>query len=353
MTTNYKDEKERIALTLDAKFAERIRERFEQKSVIRSSRILAERLKIYSWGINALSFALALYAVYYFTSLYGSWKFFALFTLGVVLLALWELAKRESIILFSMGVFNQEKRGNLAMGFVVLFLIGVSMTTTYYGGNKLVVEENNGPEQVHSSAIDSLSVLLSKAEADKELMKSQTWNGVIVRDARKQMSGLQERIDVLLSQKMELEQSDRDENGELKAEHESKMANLGIVFGGLGVLFDLVLIGFLSIAEKKEWEVFCLENNRPAIVPKRTVPVPKRSKNGTDNRSNISKDKGVTVPKIAAEKRSIGFFNEQIKIENKRSCLTCGTDISNRRSDAKFCSPSCRKDYWEMKNKKG
>jgi len=110
MDETYKNEKETIATTLDQQFAERVRKRFERKSVIRSARLLARQLKAWSWGANVISFLLAIYAVYYFTSLYPGWKFAGLFALGVLLLAAWEYSKRKSISMFSEGVFDDEKR---------------------------------------------------------------------------------------------------------------------------------------------------------------------------------------------------------------------------------------------------
>jgi len=343
MAENYKSQKEQIEAKLDEKFAERIRQRFQQKSVIRSARLVAENLKLYSWAINALSFLLAVYAVYFFASLYPTWKFAGLLFLGIALLASWEIGKRKSIIIFSEGILDQAKRGNLAMGVVVLFLLAGSMATTYYGGNRLVVEESSTPEQIHTSAIDSLSSLIAQAETDKNLMKSQTWKGVITRDARKQMAGLQKRIDFLLSEKLSLEQADRKENGNILVEHKSRIANFGLIFGAIGVLLDFVLIGFLFVAEKKEFEAFCLIEKS---VPKRSLNVPNRSGNRSDKRQDTSKDKPVSVPNVAAHKRSIGFIKEPISVPNGRVCLSCGTDIQNRRSDAKYCSASCRKDYW-------
>jgi len=333
------EDKEKVAITLDSDFAEKVRKRFAQKSIIRSARLLAQRLKITSWGINLFSFLLALYAVYYFAAIYSLWKAVGLFVIGVGLLAAWELAKRYCIINFFEGVYDERARQNILLGIPIVVLLGGSIATTYFGGEKLVIEESSSPEVVHNSQIDSLALLIAEAKADNELMKKQTWDGRIVRDARKQMNILQSRIDILIAEKIKLENRDLDSNDEIQESHKQRLTNFGVIFGGMGALADIALIILLGIAERKEWEVFCLIRSQ-STQPVTNKRSPERLRTAKERVTDASK-----APKIAAEKRSIGF----IKNDNNRSCLSCGTDISNRRSDAKYCSPTCRKTHWQAK----
>lgn len=348
-------ERERIERAKDFDFRKQVVKRFAQQSVIRSARRSAIRSKNASWGANLFSYILATYAVYYFASLYAGWKFYFLMALGLSILAIWEVSKRMSAVAFFEGTYNQAERWKMWFGAILIILVAGSMGATYYGGNKLVMEENTGAEQVHTARIDSLSILIAKAEADKDLMKGQTWRGKIVRDARKQMNQLQTRIDGLIAERTRLENKDEETNDKLGKEHESKMANLGLVFGGLGAVADIVLIFLLGFAERREWDVFCLTRQTDASV-KRSEQVTDNRSPGTDNRSNRSGNRSKSVPKkaaaVTASANPIGFkVQTDASVKGTRRCVNCGTDISHRRSDAKYCGSTCRKEAFENRNK--
>ena len=347
-------EREQIERAKDDDYKRYIFKRFANQSVIRSARISAARSKTASWLANAFSFLLAIYAVYYYAEMYAGWKFYALMAIGVFVLAIWEISKRLSSISFFEGFYNQAERDKMWAGVLLFALVAGSMAATYQGGSRLITEETSGPKLVHNTRIDSLSVLIAKAERDQQLMKNQTWRGKIVSDARKQIAALQKRTDLLIAQRLELENKDADENEGLGSEHESKMANLGIVFGGLGAIADIILIGLLGFAERKEWEVFCLSRSGANGTADGTV------KNDSANRSGNRSSRSVPEPtrqakpaaQVAAAKPPIGFTlrTDASAGTNKRTCSNCGTDISHRRSDAKYCSPTCRKENWEAKN---
>lgn len=346
-------EREQIEREKDQDFKRYVVKRFTQQSVIRSARRSAIRSKNASWGANVFSYILAIYAVYYFASLYSGWKFYFLMGLGVIVLAVWEYSKRLSTISFFEGAYNSAERGKMWAGLLMICLVAGSMTATYYGGEKLVIEENNGAEQVHNPKIDSLSNMIAKAEADIQLMKKQTWRGKIVREARAQMNALQYRIDGLIAERTRLEQKDESQNDGLQDEHNSKMANLGFVFGGLGAIADIVLIGLLGYAEKREWDVFCLsrsntdasKDNRSERTDNRSI---KRSKRSSDSRSSVPKKAAVA----SASAKPIGFkVQTDASVSGTvRRCLNCQTDITHRRSDAKYCSSTCRKEAFEARN---
>lgn len=354
-------EREQIERAKDDDFRQYIVKRFTQQSVIRSARRSAIRSKNVSWGANAFSYVLAIYAVYYFANLYDGWKFYFLMTLGVVILAAWEIGKRLSTIAFFEGAYNQAERGKMWAGLIMIVLVAGSMSATYYGGERLVVEETTGPKQVHDARIDSLSQMIAKAEADIQVMKKQTWRGKIVRDARAQITSLQSRVDNLIAERTRIEQRDEETNDGLGQEHKAKVTNLGFVFGGLGAIADLLLIGLLGFAEKKEWDVFCL-------TKKQTDASVNRSENGTDNRSTGTDNRSDNSPKrsanrwqrphksaavASAKSNPIGFKvqTDASVLPTARRCLNCGTDITHRRSDAKYCCSTCRKEAFEAKSK--
>lgn len=90
-------------------------------------------------------------------------------------------------------------------------------------------------------------------------------------------------------------------------------------------------------------------NNRPGT-----------DKNGTDNRHtdnrmqpkpivNISSNTGTDKRSRTDNSKQNGTDTERIRTD-KRSCQSCGTDISNKRKDAVFCSTECRKNHWKKTN---
>jgi len=82
-------------------------------------------------------------------------------------------------------------------------------------------------------------------------------------------------------------------------------------------------------------------------------------KQGHDNRSEIEQIKRSKASEIRTANRPkpseiIATDNRPITAadatEHVRTCKQCGTDITHKRSDAKFCTAKCRKTYHEHKN---
>jgi len=52
-------------------------------------------------------------------------------------------------------------------------------------------------------------------------------------------------------------------------------------------------------------------------------------------------------PSEKASEKTLKRRRKNVGKKTSRKCLSCGTDISHKRKDAKFCSDACRKDYHE------
>lgn len=352
-TTDHDAEIERIEREKDELYKEQVRKRFKKPSIIRSARLASKKCKRLAWVPNGFSYLLAIYSVYYFSSLYTGFKFYLIVVIGVLGLAAWELGKRACLISFYEGFFGV--RGNSAMlyGVVVVALIGGSMATTYYGGDKFVENESKEQEVVHNPKIDSLQAKIKTANANKDEMRKQTWRGKIVGDARENINIQDNLIADWEKQIAFLEARDIDTNDQLGEDHKDRLANFGLIFGGFGAIMDIILIVLIGYAEKKEAEVHFLNLSDTDKKPsnKRSESVPNRSK-----RSEPKEESRQEVPAIATAeaKRPIGFktsTDASVKPQKGiRTCLNCNTDISHKRSDAKYCSTPCRKAFWETSN---
>lgn len=115
--------------------------------------------------------------------------------------------------------------------------------------------------------------------------------------------------------------------------------------GGIGA-FCMLIILFSSL-------MLSLQNEASQFVPTYQVTHNLNSQNGS---GTVNNQNNYPLPTNAYSKKPQNGRVQRAsilgggQIQNKRSCENCDTDISNRRSDAKFCSNKCRKDYWEKHN---
>jgi hypothetical protein len=354
MEQRHVNDREKLEAKKDQQYLQVVAKKYNPGSLIRILRKRAISLKRISVLPNILSFITALYAVYYVAQQYAGFKFAMLMLLGAIILAGIELGKRGSAIFAAEGSYNPSERWKRWLFAPLFILVGISMIVSFYGGDNFVKEENSGPKVVYNKQRDSLQQLIVTAQAEKELMKQQTWKGVITRDARKNISNLNTRIDNLITRKMEYEDKDENKNGTLAEKHLAKMQSLGLAFGGLAVFMDALLIALLFWAEKVEWDAYLIgletsgkasgrtdNKKRPDVSkrPKRTDIVK------TDRQPERTEIRAFTSRTDATDTRT----GAEIVGTVKRSCKNCGTDISHKRSDAKFCQSSCRKRYHELK----
>ena len=86
-----------------------------------------------------------------------------------------------------------------------------------------------------------------------------------------------------------------------------------------------------TLERKVDFALKRTDDNRSEIE---RIKRSKRSEKPTDKRQDNGTDK---APRTAAD-------------ASVRACKQCGTDITHKRSDAKFCTAKCRKKYHEEKN---
>lgn len=291
----------------------------------------ATTLRNISYGPQLISLLTAIYAVYYFASLYAGFKFYFLLIMGGIILGALELAKRELAAMTCKGKFFAEERDKVMWAIPLTLLIAFSFAISYTGGDKFVQEESAAPIASYNAQRDSINRQIAQARDQIAVMKQQTWKGVIVRDARATISRLEDRINALTDQRLKLENRDLAATDKAEAQHEARVTSLGIYFGFAAGLMDVLLVLFFFFSERADWNVHLLANGMD-----RTERI---ERNGTGNAKKVSK---LTQPVPVPERPRIRAFQKEEQTES-RSCANCGTDISHRDTKAKYCSPGCRK----------
>lgn len=363
----------------EAFIAEILDKREIRRDEIRNKRRRVKTFRSVTYVFQALSFLTATYFIYHYAKDYAGFYVVLVWIVGGVLLLVIEAAKRFSILETSQGYYNPEDRHKTRWTPVIVLAIALSATVSYQGGSKFVVEENAGPILVHNAQIDSISQLIAAQEATKAELSTSKWKGALTRAARDGINQANTVIAELMKEQRRLQKRDEYENEVITAQHGDKFTAFGYIFGGFAGFLDLLLLSLLFWAEKDETDIERYAKALQKETPKRYAPsvpdeehksvlkavrhdvvldritaqnialerrlsdltgiverlaeTPKRSESVTDNRPRTPKRSAHTRRKKVTNNTGI------------RSCEQCGTDISQKRSDAKFCSSKCRKDH--------
>ena len=162
--------------------------------------------------------------------------------------------------------------------------IALSIFVSYHGGDKFIKEESSPPTLVYNAKIDSINKQIALAQADIATNQKQTWKGRITRKAKASIALLDERINNLTSQKIALENKDLATNEGIEENHESKLANFGIIFGSVAGAMDLLLVIFIGFwAEKLEYEIECLikSTDLTKVKPERIINLAEQVQSGS------------------------------------------------------------------------
>ena len=330
------NDKQQLQAKKEAMYIANLRDKYSTGNLKSKYIRQATTLRNISYGPQVISLLTAIYAVYYFASLYNGVKFYFLLILGGVILGALELAKRELAAMTWKGKFYTQEREKVMWAVPLALLIALSFAISYTGGDKFVQQESAAPVASYDAQRDSINRQIAEARDQIAVMKQQTWKGVIVRDARATISQLEKRINALTDQRLKLENRDLAATDKAEAQHEARVTSLGIYFGFAAGLMDILLILFFFFSERADWNAHLLANGTERM-----------ERNGTDKIKKVSK---LTQPVPSVERTRIRAFQKENGTDN-RTCANCGTDISHRDTKAKYCSPSCRKQAYMKKNK--
>jgi hypothetical protein len=323
-----------------SQFVDSIKSEFIQTSLTSANFQLVKKLNLLSYLPQFISFVTASFFIYYILSSYSTW---VLLVLGVLLLIIAlgiEYSKRELINSISQKYLVKRQISYL-LSFALLVLFTASMTVSYVGGDKLILETAQAPQIAKNLKIDSLNNLLQNELALIEKMSNTTWRGKVTRDANKAINASKAIQMNLLAEMSRLTKVDNEQHIQNLRKHEKKIMSFGVVLGVIACLCDLILLALLVNVKRLKYDVLLLTN----------VNSPKQSQN------TLNGFKTHTTQHVPAEingRSIIGFKTHNTQSVNaaEAECLNCGSAYEKKATHQKYCKSACRIEHWQKVNNK-
>ncbi|MCI5082141.1 MAG: hypothetical protein MRY78_10620 [Saprospiraceae bacterium] len=386
MEKSFKD-KDILEKQKDSLFIKQCIDEFGDKPLPTTNRSKVKNLTTWSYFPNVISIVTACFFIFYLLQDYSPIiKIVLCGLLCGVAIAL-EFGKRSLINETAKTYFVD---GKLKVGLLlgVLVLIGASMTASYIGGNKLVVENAEQPIKLTNPKIDSLNLELATLNKSISKQEGTTWKGKVTRDANKNLNQLYADRTALNSRISALEDQDEEIYTTTLSTHSAKIGNFGIVLGIIAILADAVLFTLIWTIKRLRHEIILLTNAKATTQEKVTKAA------NLSNAQNITTIGNSFSKNQLTEKRKIGFVmptqnrnrkepsptdkpdtesritesrkeetqnrNTETIIEREiielsdriKECAHCGNKFVYYNSRAKYCSDQCRISAWQIRTGK-
>jgi hypothetical protein len=353
--------------TLDRDLVLRMASKQQAKTQAQRQKPLAYTLAGLGFVCQLISFTMASFGVLSLVS-----DSFHTIGLIMVCVAILILVLIEMGVWFSLSGFHAERlddgRINPSTVIIMVFALSLSTPLTYVGTDYAVQGFASAPELVDIEKIEAKYVALWQADSTlltqeiednyfnaKDVHKKNNWKGITTRSAAATEKGFltqaqeleKERasVRIALRDSMNVKVSEAEqENKTILAAHKESTTNFGFSFALITVLAMIVLFACRWFVE--DWKRRFVKEGLYLATPNETA------KTDTDNRTD-TKVKHINVSKVEEKtpRTVITAFGTNSK-EQKRTCLSCDTDITGKRSDAVFCSAKCRGTHHKNVSKK-
>ena len=303
-----------------------------------------------SYLFNIFSALTASTLVYFFVlSLSGTWIIASFITLAFIIII--EIAKRKTNGVFFKDLL-QFKKFSFPLLAMVLLLLCISVSFSYYGSKKLVKEFSAPPILIVN---DSLTSPISNqiAEIDKQInaARKTTWSGTTTRTSQRTIETLSKQKLALQERLLIIENKTDKKNSYLQGQHASSTLLKSEYFALITLLLELIFILTAFYLEYYDYRSFAefskvviLQNQQGDITNKTnanfayTKPKPKLQ-NGENGNHKSKRDQKVIVidntSKSAIEK-AIKQVKGRIASARHRLINNIGRPETSERNIEKF-----------------
>lgn len=385
----------------EQEFAKSCYAEFAETSVVKTNMRKTLGLSVGSYFPNLVSLITAGFGVFYILSSYEPHVRIVLGGLLVVVAAGLELAKRGLINVAARDYFYKNNLSPfLPLSIAVLILI--SMTVSFFGGNKLVHATAKAPKMEVNPEIAKIRQQIADKRKTIVGLRKTIWKGKITRDAVKGINANEAVINSLLARIDKLENQDLSSYAPIEKEFNAKIINFGYILGCIAVMADIALLFILWAIKKLKHDVLLLaqakgfssqlnkmddaeqfitgvqdfinnggQQKRNGSATNNTRPIgfkipepserhasPEITDNNSDinNRDNliqmrddlqsVSNSKSVTQIKLDFNKEEFETYEQMHDPDRKRkTCVNCGEWFNYKLPIKKFCNSDCRIEY--------
>ena len=350
------NDKQLLSQAKDEQFESECINEFTNKSLTTENRSKVLTLSTWSYLPNFVSSATACFFILYLLKNYTLLiQIFIGAILCLVVIGI-EIGKRSLISQIAKHYFLENKIKSSLLAACAL-LIFSSMTTSYFGGEKLVVSNADLPHITKNVKIDSLSKVLSMLNKSIAAQEAITWEGKVTRSANKNLNRLFLDRSAINSKITKLENEDNLVYQDVLLKHSNQITSFGLILGLIAAFADVTLFWLVWTIKRLKNEVRLLLSTK---IDGTTVSL---------NKVNITNIKptvgGFSINETKQPNRTnIGFKRysngerdvERIKLNidsgKQRECKHCGEIFTYKHWNAQYCGDKCRLAAWEKRTGK-
>lgn len=326
----------------NARLFARLQKKFTPKPYWKQYQILRVVVLASSYLFNALSAATAAALVYFF--LFGMID--NVLTAGVLTaaaLAILEIAKRETSSRF-FNALLQFGKFSAGLAAIVVLLAALSVTSSYFGAQRLVVEFTPPAQQISG---DSLTAPLRDqiATIDQQISdaRKQTWKGKITATAQRTIERLTRQKETALAELVRQQQRIDNKNDTTDTIHQATTTATAAHFGAFTLVCELLFILAAFYLEYYDYRSFAEHCKQPETGEKQATDGVKIG--------SLAGDLLNGSPRPAAVANLRVDENRLTKIvttgDTVRKCEYCGKRYEYRHAKQKYCCDDCRIRAWQ------
>ena len=326
----------------------RLGKKFTPKPYWKNYALLRGVVLFSSYIFNVLSAATAA-ALVFFTlrALLGSDIVAGAIT-AAALVAL-ELVKRETGTRLFSDLLQFRKMSPGLAGVVVL-MMGLSTTASYFGAKRAVTEFTPPPATVRADTLTA-PLLAQVTAADQQIKAAAQMKkkGVVTASAQRTIERLSRQKETALGEvaRIQARTDTRNDNAETKHELSTKINANG--FAAITLTSELLLLlclWYLQFYDYRSFVEFC-EKGTTTPPDGNAPPIP------ATTRQNATTQNGAHVLHARADVlRSTDQSPNFALLPNQRTCEHCAAVYIYGHARQKFCTEKCRVESWQIKNGK-
>lgn len=226
--------------------AKRLQEKYEVKPYYKRFKSLRNAVLGGSYMFNIISGVAACSLAYFFMKSISSSLGDTLSTLIALIVTLVAIGLLEYVKRFVNGTMIKDgfqfKKFRFGFAAMALLISGISITSSFYGGKKAIIELTPDPTLVQRDSMEG-NLKSQIAILDSRITKAEntTWLGVTTRDGSKARTEFQKEKLMLSERLIQVQKSEEQENGMILLEHKSEVQlsawSFAWVVAGCEILF--------------------------------------------------------------------------------------------------------------------
>jgi len=341
----------------NTRLMDRLEKKFTPKPYWKNYALLRGVVLCSSYLFNVLSAATAA-ALVFFTlrALLGSDIVAGAIT-GAALIAL-ELVKRETGQRFFHDLLQFRKMSPGLAGVVVL-MMGLSTTASFFGSKRAVTEFTPPPATVRADTLTApLLAQVTAADAQIKAAAQMKKKGVVTASAQRTIERLSRQKETALGEvaRIQARTDNKNDNAETKHELSTKLNANG--FAAITLTSELLLLLCLWYLQFYDYRSFVEYCERGTTMPPdhNAPPIPATTRQNATTQSpptNGATQNGNGVLNARADVLSATQQSPNFALlPNQRTCEHCAAAYTYGHARQKFCSEKCRIESWQIKNGK-